>query len=79
MWDDRAPDARRHRSSTRQPQMRAGRPAQTLAPNQRCTPTAELSQENSQRGGNSDRSTADTSGPEPHDSGHTVNDRSVDR
>eukprot|EP00966_Prymnesium_polylepis_P014465 333799-Prymnesium_polylepis.1 len=39
-----------------------------------CTPTAGLSRENSQRGGNSDRSTAHASGPEPHDSGHTVND-----
>mmetsp|Transcript_42622 Transcript_42622/g.124919 ORF Transcript_42622/g.124919 Transcript_42622/m.124919 type:complete len:88 (-) Transcript_42622:36-299(-) len=29
MWDDRASDARRHRSSMRQPQMRARWPAQT--------------------------------------------------
>ena len=79
MWDDRASDARRHGPSMWQPQMRARRPAQTLAPNQICTPTAELSRENSQRNGNSDRSTADASGPEPHDSGHTVNDRPVDR
>ena len=61
----------------RQPQMRVRRPAQTLAPNQICTSTAELSRENSQRSGNADRSTADASGPEPHDSGHTVNDRVV--
>ena len=79
MWDDRASDARRHRPSMWQHQMRARRPAQTLAPNQICTSTAELSRKHSQRSGNSDRSTADASGPEPHDYGHTVNDRSVDR
>eukprot|EP00966_Prymnesium_polylepis_P176700 4091415-Prymnesium_polylepis.1 len=79
MRDDRASDACGHGPSIRQSTVRTGWPEQTLPPDQIRAQAAALSRENYQWAGDSDRGTAIETGPGPHDYGHAVVDRSLDR